>query len=1027
MKKLKTIIFLITIISILSYIWWKYVPAVDGTYSFGNNKICWNLIIDNGVLKTVSLENKITGEKLEVNSGSEEFVLRVGPTNSLGYITAKDAKGKVIFPFIIRQGLIVKSSKCLAKWFIRGNKKDTLVLEHSESKCRIFLDFIVENDKPWVKRKISLQAFYGNVLAVDKADQLKWNLQTEFEQGGRGQPVFINNSWFAALEHPASSNYFEAGQLILKQFPGYIFEREKLPMQTVVIGSSDNGFAKKSFWKFVNDFRRKPRSISLYNTWCDMRGDKLTSEKIYATAEKIKNKLTVHETNFDCFVIDDGWQNQKSIWKENLRKIPEGLPEMYEVIKSKGYKSGLWLPFTGVGLDIKWAEKNGYESACDVYFCMSGTNFNQAVRKRLKNIIETSKIDLFKHDFNYFDCSRIQHGHFADKMQSGEANVNALISLLKFESSLRTNIFLMVTSGIWPSPFWLKYCDVIWMGGKDHDFDKQFPASYGSIFEMNYRDGALYNIVDKNKNIFPISALMTHGIVDARHNVYNLTAEEDEGWANHLMNYLGRGSMLREFYISPERITDLRWKMIAQGLKWAKSLDKQMINSHFILGNPSKGELFGYKGNADGKTYVSIRNPKLSSTNISFKSLGFTNNYCEIVYPWQEIILCNSDTMLQNNNIINIPPESVVQAESYSMLERPVPIGLRSEITKSFEDETGYIISYPQNLKKFDVISSVPITSIHGKEIYPEKQTDKLWTVNLLNHEKITQKAKLISAEINKFGVVKCSVFVPENFESCIQVVYASGKKAAAVASINRYPILPPTMKGDGWRMATVNCLPGENNIFIGLMGISSEEKNVEVALYLKNKVKLDSTTILICHETVKSKPKDNPVPISQTTFYNSREILKRNNITLAPESALIRGKRALIESQFGMISSAWINVEIFDVNGGKYDNKKVLLNGVEIGKLPSNPPPLSMWFKTKIKVPIQLLKKINFNNDIAVFDKTGDAYKIKNLCLEVQLINGKKAKTLVNPAVYSTSLSWELGEGEILNRDGKKITSLAF
>jgi len=77
MKKLQIIIYFIAIIATLCYVWWKYVPAVDGAYSFGNEKISWNLIIDNGVLKTINLENKITGEKLEPEFGSEDFVLRV--------------------------------------------------------------------------------------------------------------------------------------------------------------------------------------------------------------------------------------------------------------------------------------------------------------------------------------------------------------------------------------------------------------------------------------------------------------------------------------------------------------------------------------------------------------------------------------------------------------------------------------------------------------------------------------------------------------------------------------------------------------------------------------------------------------------------------------------------------------------------------------------------------------------------------------------------------------------------------------
>ncbi len=294
--------------------------------------------------------------------------------------------------------------------------------------------------------------------------------------------------------------------------------------------------------------------------------------------------------------------------------------------------------------------------------------------------------------------------------------------------------------------------------------------------------------------------------------------------------------------------------------------------------------------------------------------------------------------------------------------------------------------------------------------------------------EKELTKTKIISAEINEFGVVHCSVFVPENIESTIQVVYDYKKNASAVASINKTAIVPTTMNGDEWRMAAVDCLPGENNIFIGLMGISSETKNIKASVYLKNKTKLNSTSILICHEAVEPvKPGDKPLPISQNYFCDSKKILQKNNVTLSSESALIRGKRVLVESQLGMISSAWVKVDVFDVNGGKYADKKVFLNGVEIGKLPVSPPPLSMWFKTKIQVPWESIDKIKFNNDISILDKTGDAYKIKNLCLEVELIDGKTEKTLVNPAIYSTSLSWELGEGELLNRDGKKITTLSF
>ena len=71
--------------------------------------------------------------------------------------------------------------------------------------------------------------------------------------------------------------------------------------------------------------------------------------------------------------------------------------------------------------------------------------------------------------------------------------------------------------------------------------------------------------------------------------------------------------------------------------------------------------------------------------------------------------------------------------------------------------------------------------------------------------------------------------------------------------------------------------------------------------------------------------------------------------------------------------------------------------------------------------------ENISLDNKISVVDKTGDAYKIRDLQLEVELADGKKVTTSLNPIVYSTSLNWELGEGEELPRDGSQIAILSF
>ena len=38
-------------------------------------------------------------------------------------------------------------------------------------------------------------------------------------------------------------------------------------------------------------------------------------------------------------------------------------------------------------------------------------------------------------------------------------------------AATKPNIFINLTTGTWPSPFWLRYADSIWRGGEDTDFD----------------------------------------------------------------------------------------------------------------------------------------------------------------------------------------------------------------------------------------------------------------------------------------------------------------------------------------------------------------------------------------------------------------------------------------------------------------------------------------------------------------------------------------------------------------------------
>jgi len=1022
MKKTIGIVGILLMIAALAFTWWRYAPLTDGEYTVGNNKIEWRMVVSNSVLKTAFLKNKITGEILKIDG--DDFIMRIGHASSIGWSPEDQKPTDRYPPYIVRDGVDVTPEFCRAAWLIRGFNSRTFVLVQPELNCEVRLIFSAKENKPWVRRKISLKSLSKRKLAIDACDQIKWKNCGETELGGKGQPVFINKSWFVGLEHPYSRGIQNNGKVILRQFPGNKIGEKLFDLQTMVLGAAPAGKVRTIMSEYVKSIRRPIKSVSLFNTWCHMREDELTEKNINKTVKEIHKGLTPYDYMFDIFVVDDGWQEKKSVWNYRNDRFPNGIEGVRRKIIEQGSELGLWVSLPGCNLNIKWGEKLGFKAAFTRFFCLSTHRYNEALRKRLKDLIQKEKVAYFKHDFNYFVCGRGGHGHFISPDQSSESNVNALLSILKYEAKLKPDLFLAVTSGLWPSPWWLPYCDTTWMGGKDHDANKKIPVLRGSEFEMNYRDGALYKMLVKEGKVFPLSALMTHGIVDARHNVYNMTKEDDIGWCNYLMNYLGRGTLMREFYLSPKLIPEKRWEMIARGLRWAKSLDDCMANSHFILGNPMRGEFFGYQGSCEDRSYVSLRNPTFSDTNISLRVLGMTNEICEVVYPFHKI--------LQDNELdsLIIPANSIVQIMNYSEKKTQIPVmkGVRAELVKSEEENTEYDISVSRGTRIFTVNSPVDIKSISGDGILSEKVNDKKWEVTIPDPSSKKKPAvKILSSNLTDAGVFICTAVVPDKIKAGIIMLINGAEKAAPLTSINGSGTANSTLVGDGWRLIEINCQSGTNEIRMGVQGIEKSIEGVSVKVFLKTDLELRTYHIKIEHDTLSPVSiYDKPFPILQNMFANSKEIVGRK-VTLSSASSLLRGYRALKQEQLSKITNAVLKLKRFDVNGGKYADKKIFVNGKYIGIIPPNPPPLSEWKECEIAIPVEVLKGLKLDNKISLKDSTGDAYKIRDLQIEVILNDGKKISSAVNPLIYSTSLEWELGEGEELPRDGSSVTVLSF
>ena len=94
-----------------------------------------------------------------------------------------------------------------------------------------------------------------------------------------------------------------------------------------------------------------------------------------------------------------------------------------------------------------------------------------------------------------------------------DSDFDAAIALIDELRAEKPDLFVNLTTGTYPSPFWLRYADSIWRGGDDHEF-----AGVGSMRQqwITYRDADTYAGVVKSGPLYPLNSLMLHGMIYAK-------------------------------------------------------------------------------------------------------------------------------------------------------------------------------------------------------------------------------------------------------------------------------------------------------------------------------------------------------------------------------------------------------------------------------------------------------------------------------------------------------------------------------
>jgi hypothetical protein len=290
--------------------------------------------------------------------------------------------------------------------------------------------------------------------------------------------------------------------------------------------------------------------------------------------------------------------------------FPEGLTPVTRAAQQYGAAMGIWLSPWGGYEEAKqqrldFGQKNGFETNAGG-FALSGPKYYARFREVSLNFIQKDGVNQFKIDGTGNVDSVFPGSGF-------DSDFAAAIRLIEDWRAEKPDLFVNLTTGTYPSPFWLRYADSIWRGGDDHSF-----AGVGTWREkwITYRDSQTYKNVVRAGPLFPLNSLMLHGLIFARQ-AEHLESDPGGDFENEVHSYFGSGTQLQELYISHSLLPKHDWDVLAEAATWSRQNAEVLRDTHWVGGNPAKLKIYGWAAWSPAKSILTLRNPSDRGQSIS--------------------------------------------------------------------------------------------------------------------------------------------------------------------------------------------------------------------------------------------------------------------------------------------------------------------------------------------------------------------------------------------------------------------------
>ena len=567
----------------------------DDELVLGNDVIALTWSASGGALRAVRLDDRRGGRTLDLPPDVFTLTLADGATvHSSELHLAEPPRAEVLDP----HASAARRAEQLPGRAITATLIDPAGRLRARWRARL------RDGSHYIRWELTLEAL-GGELALREVALLDLPLAGAGVVGTvAGSPIVAGNL-FLAVEHPLATATVADGRA-RALLPRHLPLRPGVPLTvSAVIGTTAAGELRRGVLQYLERERAHPyRPFLHYNSWYDLGYfTKYDAAQALAVIAAFGEELHVKRgVTLDSFLFDDGWDDTSRLWHFHAG-FPHGFGPLKHAAARYGAAPGVWLsPWGGYGHPraerLATARAAGYETNADG-LALSGPKYYALVRRVCRDFLRKGGVNQFKLDGTGSAGTTFPGSAFGSDFE-------AAIHLIAELRAARPDVYVNLTTGTYPSPFWLLHADSIWRGGEDHDF-----AGVGSDRQrwITYRDADTYAGIVRQGPLFPLNALMLHGLIYAQH-ARNLSTDPQNDFRSEVRAYFGSGTQLQELYVTAALLTPANWDDIAEAASWARSRAAILTDSHWVGGDPAQLEPYGHAAWAPAGGVLCLRNPK---------------------------------------------------------------------------------------------------------------------------------------------------------------------------------------------------------------------------------------------------------------------------------------------------------------------------------------------------------------------------------------------------------------------------------